>query len=115
MYGVSLLIFMSVSLMISAEIYDPMNIFCGSINCYEVLGLNRSASFQEIRKSFRQLSLTKHPDKSKNDNATEVFRLITKAYKVVGNNESRVLFDYYLDHPRVRLIDNTLTVLSPQN
>jgi len=86
--------------MAQAEIYDPMNIFCGSLNCYEILGLNRSSSFQEIKKSFRTLSLTKHPDKSKNDNATEVYRLITKAYKVVGTNESRVLFDYYLDHPR---------------
>lgn len=100
MYGVSLLVFAGFCLMAHAEIYDPMNIFCGSLNCYDILNLNRSSSFQEIRKSFRQLSLTKHPDKSKNDNATEVYRLITKAYKVVGTNESRVLFDYYLDHPR---------------
>ena len=30
----------------------------------------------------------------------ETFRIITKAYKVLTGNESKALFDYYLDHPR---------------
>jgi len=45
--------------------------------------------------------LTEHPDKSKAANATEVFRKISKAYEVLMGNESKTLFDYYLDHPRV--------------
>jgi DnaJ-class molecular chaperone len=85
----------------SSEIYDPRNIFCGSINCYDVLGLNRSATLKDIKKAFRVLSLTKHPDKNKDDNATEQFKSITKAHEVLGSNESRTLFDYYLDHPKV--------------
>lgn len=47
------------------------------------------------------MSLTMHPDKSKAENATEVFRSITKAYEVLSGNESKPLFDYYLENPRV--------------
>ncbi len=50
--------------------------------------------------AYRKLSLAYHPDKNKDENATEVFRLISKAYEVLEGNESRSLFDYYLDHPR---------------
>lgn len=53
--------------------------------------------------SYRKLSLVLHPDKNKADNATEAFRLLNKAYEVLSNNDSRSLFDYYLDHPRVRV------------
>lgn len=55
-----------------------------------------------MMQSFRKMSVTYHPDKYKESNATEVFRLIAKAYEVLTGNESRPLFDYYLDHPRVR-------------
>ena len=50
--------------------------------------------------AYRKLSLAYHPDKNKEENATEVFRLISKAYEVLESNESRSLFDYYLNHPR---------------
>lgn len=56
-----------------------------------------------IFKAYRKLSLTQHPDKSKDENSTEIFRLILKAYEVLNGNESRPSFDYYLDHPRVSL------------
>lgn len=51
--------------------------------------------------AFRKMSLTQHPDKNKEANATEVFRLVSKAYEVLTGNESRPLFDYYLAHPTV--------------
>jgi len=84
----------------SCEIYDPVNIFCGSISCYDILGVQRTADLKSIKKAYRRLSLTEHPDKSKAANATEVFRKISKAYEVLMGNESKALFDYYLDHPR---------------
>jgi DnaJ family protein C protein 25 len=40
-----------------------------------------------------------HPDKSKAENATEIFQVISKANEVLSNNETKALFDYYLDHP----------------
>lgn len=84
----------------SSEIYDPVNIFCGSSSCYDILGVQRTADLKSIKKAYRKLSLTEHPDKSKATNATEVFRKISKAYEVLMGNESKALFDYYLDHPR---------------
>jgi curved DNA-binding protein CbpA len=82
------------------EIFDPMNIFCGSHNCYDVLTIKRNATHKQIRRAYRRLSLEYHPDKSVHKNATEVFRLISKAYEVLDGNETRANFDYYLDHPR---------------
>ena len=34
----------------TAVIHDPMNIFCGDLNCYEVLGLNRTAELKDIKR-----------------------------------------------------------------
>lgn len=82
------------------EIYDPLNVFCGSTSCYEVLKIPRNATAKEIKKAFRDIGKTMHPDKNREKNATEVFRIYSKAFEVLTGNESKALFDYYLDHPR---------------
>jgi DnaJ family protein C protein 25 len=82
------------------EIYDPFFVFCGSKSCYEILEIRRNATTKQVRRAYRRLSLEYHPDKSKHANATEAFRLISKAYEVLDGNETRVNFDYYLNHPR---------------
>ncbi len=43
---------------------------------YEVLGVARDASEEEIRKSFRKLALEYHPDRNKNADAAEKFKVI---------------------------------------
>ena len=85
------------------EIFDPLFIFCGSRDCYDILGVDRHDNITTISKAYRQLSKTVHPDKvhpDKRVNVTEEFRLITKAHEVLKGNESRTNFDFYLDHPR---------------
>ena len=82
------------------EIYDPRGIFCGKVSCYDVLNITRKSPPREIKRAYRRLSLENHPDKNKADNATKIFKRIAKAYEVLNGNESRPLFDYYLDHPR---------------
>ena len=85
----------------AAPIYDPYFVFCGSNqNCYDILQIRRNATSKQIRRAYRRLSLEFHPDKSKHANATEAFRLISKAYEVLDGNETRKSFDYYLDHPK---------------
>jgi DnaJ family protein C protein 25 len=84
-------------------IFDPLFVFCGEDDCYDLLGVNRNDNVTTISKAFRQLSKTVHPDKvhpDKRENVTEQFRLISKAYDVLKGNESRPNFDFYLDHPR---------------
>jgi hypothetical protein len=88
---------------VGKTIFDPFFIFCGSRNCYDILGVDRSDNITTISKAYRQLSRTVHPDKvhpDKRVNVTEEFRLITKAHEVLKGNESRKNFDFYLDHPR---------------
>ena len=82
------------------DIYDPRNIFCGKVSCYDVLNVTRKAPPRDIKRAYRRLSLENHPDKNSAVNATKVFKRIAKAYEVLTGNESRPLFDYYLDHPR---------------
>lgn len=88
----------SISLVYS-KIRDPMNFFCGSYNCYDVLELNRTATLSDLKSSYRKISTKVHPDKNKAENATAAFRLVSKAYNVLKDDEKRELFDYYLDKP----------------
>mmetsp|Transcript_22324 Transcript_22324/g.21569 ORF Transcript_22324/g.21569 Transcript_22324/m.21569 type:complete len:341 (-) Transcript_22324:106-1128(-) len=82
------------------DIYDPRGIFCGKVSCYDVLNVTRKAPAREIKRAYRKLSVQNHPDKNNAKNATKIFNRIAKAYEVLDGNESRPLFDYYLDHPR---------------
>ena len=55
---------------------------------YEVLGVSRSASEEDIKKSFRKLALEYHPDKNKSEGAEERFKEINEAYQVLSDPES---------------------------
>jgi curved DNA-binding protein CbpA len=52
---------------------------------YNVLELNRNASLDEIRKSFRTLALRYHPDKNKNSESKEKFMKIVEAYETLSD------------------------------
>ena len=81
------------------KIYDPLNVFCGADNCYEVLEIKKSATKRQITSAYRRKAAIYHPDKYKEKNATVVFQKIAKAFEVLENNKSRENFDYYLANP----------------
>src|SRR6186713_3172219 len=61
---------------------------------YEVLGVARGASEDEIRKSFRKLARQYHPDVAKDKKvAEEKFKEINEAYEVLGDREKRKKYD----------------------
>ena len=63
---------------------------------YEVLGVSRTASDQEIKKAFRQLARKLHPDVNKHDHdAEERFKQAAEAYEVLSNPEQRATYDRY--------------------
>lgn len=63
---------------------------------YEVLGVSRSASEDEIRKAYRKLAREYHPDRRPDDKAAaEKFQQIQQAYDVLGNKEKRQKYDQY--------------------
>jgi molecular chaperone DnaJ len=67
---------------------------------YEVLGVNRHANDDEIKKSFRRLAKQYHPDANPEDpNAAEKFKEIGEAYQVLSDPEKRQLYDRYGHNP----------------
>ena len=63
---------------------------------YEVLGLSREASEAEIKKSYRRLARSHHPDANPGDHeAEERFKELTEAYEVLSNPEARRAYDTY--------------------
>ncbi|KZT10048.1 DnaJ-domain-containing protein [Laetiporus sulphureus 93-53] len=71
-------------------------------NLYEVLGLDREATSEQIRKAYRKRALQTHPDRlmqgmsaSDKEAAEEQFRLVNHAYEVLTNEENRKLYDRF--------------------
>jgi molecular chaperone DnaJ len=63
---------------------------------YEVLGISRTATVEEIKKSYRQLALKYHPDKNPgNDEAELKFKEAAEAYEVLSDPEKRRRYDRY--------------------
>jgi molecular chaperone DnaJ len=62
---------------------------------YEVLGISRSASKEEIKNSYRKLALQYHPDRNKSSGAEEKFKEISEAYAVLSDDEKRKRYDTY--------------------
>jgi molecular chaperone DnaJ len=62
---------------------------------YELLGVQRTASEEEIKKAFRGLARRLHPDVSDDPDAEDRFKEVVEAYEVLSNAERRELYDRY--------------------
>ena len=62
---------------------------------YEVLGVSKDASLNEIKSQYRKLALKFHPDRNKSHDAVEHFKEISEAYAVLSDKEKRSVYDKY--------------------
>lgn len=60
---------------------------------YEVLGVSRTASTDEIKKAYRKLARELHPDVNPDPSASEKFKLVTHAYEVLSDENQRASYD----------------------
>lgn len=63
---------------------------------YEILGVGRSASAEEIKKAYRKLAMQHHPDRNANNPAAaEKFKELSEAYEVLSDEQKRQQYDQY--------------------
>src|ERR1700680_4549487 len=64
-------------------------------DCYEVLGIERAASSDEIKSAYRKAALKWHPDRNpqKKQEAEEKFREATESYTILSDPQKRAIFD----------------------
>ena len=65
---------------------------------YQLLGVDRSADADEIKKAYRKLAVKYHPDKNNGSKESEEkFKEITQAYEVLRDPDKRSMYDRYGD------------------
>lgn len=63
---------------------------------YEILGVQRSATDQEIKSAYRKMAMKHHPDRNPgNKESEELFKEAAEAYSVLGDKDKRAVYDQY--------------------
>jgi len=63
---------------------------------YDVLGVNKSASKDELKKSYRKLAMKYHPDRNPDDKqASEKFKELSEAYEILSDDQKRQAYDNF--------------------
>ncbi|XP_014663834.1 PREDICTED: dnaJ homolog subfamily C member 25 homolog [Priapulus caudatus] len=98
------------TVLVIATIFTQANgflegLYCGQENCYDVIGVTRDATKQEITKAYRQLAKKLHPDMHKSAADKEIygekFQALGNAYEILKDEEQRKDYDYMLDNPEL--------------
>lgn len=72
---------------------------------YSILEVSENATPEEIKKSYRRLSMEFHPDKNKDPNATAKFQKISEAYETLGDPEKKKHYDMTRNNPFAKMME----------
>jgi len=78
---------------------------CSPTAFYEILGLEEvktTVTDTEIKKAYRKLSLLTHPDKNGHEHADEAFKMVSRAFGILGDPEKKAKYDKYGGDPDSR-------------
>lgn len=62
---------------------------------YEVLGVDKNATDEDLKRAYKKLALRYHPDRCKDKDATERFQEISEAYEVLSDKDKRAQYDQF--------------------
>jgi molecular chaperone DnaJ len=62
---------------------------------YDILGVPRDATSEDIKKAFRQLAMKYHPDRNRDEDAHDRFKEINEAYEVLSDPDRRAMYDRF--------------------
>lgn len=62
---------------------------------YDILGVDRDADTDQIKRAYRKLAMEYHPDRNSDPGAEERFKVVTEAYEVLRDHEKRDIYDRY--------------------
>ncbi len=69
-------------------------------NYYEILGVDKSATPEQIKSAYRKLAMKYHPDRNQGDEvAAEKFKEVNEANETLSDQQKRAAYDYELEHP----------------
>lgn len=83
------------------------------MDLYQVLGVGKNASEQEIKSAYRRLALQYHPDKNPSHDAKQKFQELTHAYSILIDPEKRYNYDHGITEDDVIDFDDFMAFLDP--
>lgn len=72
---------------------------------YSILGIEKGAADEDIKKAYRKQALRFHPDKNKSPQAEEKFKEVAEAYEVLSDPKKREIYDQFGEEGKLCIYD----------